>query len=69
MQLSDSITRFHYAAVLAHKLDNDTLAWMEASVHIPETVYKEGSGSVSEASYLEGNVIVESAHGVCCAKA
>lgn len=41
MQLSDNITRFHYAAVLAHKLDNDTLAWMEASVHIPETVYKE----------------------------
>ena len=63
LEIVDSVRRFYYGAVLArqlHEVGNDTLARMEATLNLTETMYKEGSGKVTKADYLDNKVMVES---------
>jgi outer membrane protein TolC len=62
MEIQDSVTRMYYSSVLArqlHQLGLDTLARMEATLGLTETMYKEGSGKVKKTDYLENKVMVE----------
>ena len=62
LEISDSVTRMYYGAVLAaqlHQVGNDTLARMEATLNLTETMYKEGSGKVKKTDWLDNKVMVE----------
>jgi outer membrane protein len=63
LELADSVKRLYFGAVLArqlHQLGKDTLARMEATLKLTETMYKEGSGRVKKTDYLDNKVMVES---------
>jgi outer membrane protein len=63
LEIEDSVRRLYYGAVLAaqlHKVGGDTLARMEATLNLTETMYKEGSGRVKKTDWLENKVTVES---------
>jgi outer membrane protein len=62
LELQDGVTRMYYGAVLArqlHQVGQDTLARMEATLTLTETMYKEGSGKVKKTDYLDNKVMVE----------
>lgn len=62
LEITDSVTRMYYGAVLAAQLlqvGNDTLSRMEATLNLTETMYKEGSGKVQKTDWLENKVMVE----------
>lgn len=62
LEIADSVKRFYYGAVLArqlHQLGTDTLARMEATLNLTETMYKEGSGKVQKTDFLDNKVMVE----------
>ena len=62
LELADSVIRLYYGAVLArqlHQLGQDTLDRMEATLHITETLYQDGSGTVNKTDYLDNKVMVE----------
>ena len=63
LEITDSVKRLYYGAVLAqqlHQVGDDTLARMEATLNLTETMYKEGSGKVKKTDFLENKVMVES---------
>jgi len=63
LEVADSVKRLYYGAVLArqlHTLGTDTLARMEATLNLTETMYKEGSGRVKKTDFLDNKVMVES---------
>ena len=63
LEVADSVKRLYYGAVLArqlHTLGTDTLARMEATLNLTETMYKEGSGKVKKTDFLDNKVMVES---------
>jgi outer membrane protein TolC len=63
LELVDSVKRLYYGAVLArqlHQVGKDTLARMQATLSLTETMYKEGSGKVMKTDYLDNKVMVES---------
>lgn len=63
LEIVDAVKRYYYGAVLArqlHELGRDTLARMEATLNLTETMYKEGSGRVKKTDYLDNKVMVES---------
>jgi outer membrane protein TolC len=63
LEIIDSVKRYYYGAVLARQLQQvgeDTLARMEATLNLTETMYKEGSGKVMKTDWLENKVMVES---------
>lgn len=63
LEIVDSVKRLYYGAVLAqllHQVGKDTLARMEATLSLTETMYKEGSGRVMKTDYLDNKVMVES---------
>ena len=63
LEIADSVKRLYYGAVLArqlHTLGTDTLARMEATLNLTETMYKEGSGRVKKTDFLDNKVMVES---------
>lgn len=63
LEILDSVKRLYYGAVLArqlHQVGKDTLARMEATLSLTETMYKEGSGRVMKTDYLDNKVMVES---------
>jgi len=67
LELSDSVVRLYYGAVLAHqlrRLGDDTLARMEATLLVTESLYKEGSGTVTKADYLDITVMVDSVRSI-----
>jgi outer membrane protein TolC len=67
LELSDSVIRIYYGAVLAHQLrllGDDTLERMEATLRVTETLYKEGSGSVTKADYLDNEVMVDTVRSI-----
>ena len=67
LELTDGVTRIFYGAVLARqlrKLGDDTLERMEATLKITETLYKEGSGTVTKADYLDNEVMVDSLRAI-----
>ena len=62
LEIVDSVKRLYYGAVLARQLQrvgNDTLARMEATLNLTETMYKEGSGKVKKTDFLDNKVMVE----------
>jgi outer membrane protein len=63
LNLADSVTRLYYGAVMARQVrqvGEDTLARMEATLSLTETMYKEGSGKVKKTDFLDNKVMVES---------
>ena len=63
LEITDSVKRYYYGAVLAqqlHHVGEDTLARMEATLNLTSTMYKEGSGKVKKTDYLDNKVMVES---------
>ncbi|MCC7374944.1 MAG: TolC family protein [Verrucomicrobiales bacterium] len=62
LEITDSVRRLYFGAVLArqlHQIGKDTLARMEATLGLTETMYKEGAGKVTKADYLDNRVMVE----------
>ena len=63
LEVVDSVKRMYYGAVLAsqlYRVGNDTLARMEATLTLTETMYKEGGGKVKKTDWLDNKVMVES---------
>lgn len=63
LQVVDAVKRYYYGAILAgqvQRLGSDTLARMEATLSLTETMYKEGSGKVQKTDYLDNKLMVES---------
>jgi outer membrane protein TolC len=63
LEIADSVKRLYYGCVLAHQLlriGEDTLARMETTLRLTETMYQEGSGRVKKTDFLDNKVIVES---------
>ncbi len=62
LQIIDSVKRFYWGAVLAKKLHRvglDTLARMNVTLSLTETMYKQGSGRVKKTDWLSNKVMVE----------
>jgi outer membrane protein len=62
LEIADTVKRYYWGAVLAHQLrqlGEDTLARMEVTLKLTESLYKEGSGKVTKADYLDNDVMVE----------
>ena len=62
LEIIDSVKRFYWGAVLAqklHKVGLDTLARMNATLNLTETMYKEGSGMVKKTDWLNNKVMVD----------
>ena len=63
LEIVDSVKRLYYGAVLAarlHQVGKDTLARMETTLRLTETMYKEGGGTVKKTDWLDNKVMVES---------
>ncbi len=63
LEIMDSVKRLYWGAVMAdtiQKIGQDTLARMETTLNLTETMYKEGSGRVKKTDYLDNKVMVES---------
>lgn len=63
LEIVDGVKRLYYGAVLARQLreiGSNTLARMEATLNLTETMYKEGSGKVKKTDFLDNKVMVES---------
>ena len=62
LKIVDDVTRLYYGAVMARQVrqvGEDSLARMEATLNLTETMYKEGSGTVTKADYLDNKIMVE----------
>jgi len=67
LEITDSVKRLYYGAVLArqlHQVGDDTLARMEATLDLTETMYKEGSGKVMKTDWLDNKVMVETLRSI-----
>lgn len=61
LEVADSVTRMYWGAVLARQLSQlgqDTLARMQSTLQLTETMYKEGAGKVTRSDYLDNAVMV-----------
>ncbi len=70
LEVVDSVKRLYYGAILAaqlYRVGNDTLARMEATLDLTETMYKEGSGRVKKTDWLDNKVMVESLRAMVAA--
>jgi outer membrane protein TolC len=62
LELTESVTRLYYGAVLArqlHQLGEDTLERMEATLQMTESLYQDGTGTVNKTDYLDNKVVTE----------
>jgi outer membrane protein TolC len=62
LELTDSVVRLYYGAVLArqlHQVGKDTLAGMDVTLQLTEALYKNGAGKVNKTDYLDNVVAVE----------
>jgi outer membrane protein len=62
LEITDTVVRLYYGALLArqlHQVGDDTLARMEVTLELTESLYKNGAGKVNKTDYLENEVIVE----------
>ncbi len=62
MELTYDVTRAYYGVVLARQiltLARDTLARMEATLRLTESLYKNGAGRVRKTDYLRNKSMVE----------
>lgn len=63
LEIADSVRRYYHGSVLAgqlRQLGQDTLARMEATLNLTETMYKEGGGKVKKTDWLDNKIMVES---------
>jgi outer membrane protein TolC len=63
LEVADEVRRMYWGAVLARQLrqvGEDTLARMEVTLRLTESLYKNGAGRVSKTDYLDNQVMVES---------
>jgi len=63
LEIADQVRRMYWGAVLARQVrqvGNDTLARMEVTLRLTESVYQNGAGKVTKSDYLENRVVVES---------
>jgi outer membrane protein TolC len=63
LEIVDSVKRLYYGSVLAqqlHQMGKDTLARMETTLHLTETMYQGGGGKVKKTDWLDNKVMVES---------
>ncbi len=63
LEIADSVRRLYWGSVLArqlHQVGRDTLARMEATLTLTETMYQEGGGKVKKTDWLDNKVMVES---------
>ena len=62
LEITDSVVRLYYGAVLArqlHQVGKDTLARMGVTLELTESLYKNGAGKVNKTDYLDNVVMVE----------
>ncbi|HUB81041.1 MAG TPA: TolC family protein [Bryobacteraceae bacterium] len=62
LEITDSVVRLYWGAVLARRLrqiGDDTLAQMEVTLELTQSMYQNGAGKVNKTDYLENQVIVE----------
>lgn len=62
LEITDGVKRLYYGAILARQLrqiGQDTLARMEATLRLTETMFKEGGGRVTKADFLDNKVMTE----------
>jgi len=62
LEITDSVVRLYYGALLArqlHQVGKDTLARMEVTLDLTESLYQNGAGKVNKTDYLENVVTVE----------
>jgi outer membrane protein len=62
LEIADSVTRLYFGAVLARQLrqlGDDTLARMEVTLELTESMFKNGSERVNKTDYLDNQVMVE----------
>ena len=62
LEITDSVVRLYYGALLARQLrqlGGDTLARMEVTLELTESMYKNGAGKVNKTDYLDNEVMVE----------
>jgi outer membrane protein TolC len=67
LELTESVIRLYYGAVLArqlHQLGKDTLERMEATLTMTESIYKDGSGTVNKTDYLDNKVMTETVRSI-----
>ncbi len=62
LEITDSVTRLYWGALLARQLrqlGEDTLARMEVTLELTESMYKNGAGKVNKTDYLDNLTMVE----------
>jgi outer membrane protein TolC len=62
LEITDSVVRLYWGAVLARQLrqvGDDTLARMEVTLELTQSMYQNGAGKVNKTDYLENEVMVE----------
>ena len=62
LEITDSAVRLYWGAVLARQLrqlGDDTLARMEVTLELTQSMYQNGAGKVNKTDYLENQVMVE----------
>jgi outer membrane protein len=67
LELTENVVRLYYGAVLArqlHRLGQDTLDRMEATLTVTESLYKDGTGTVNKTDYLDNKVMVETVRSI-----
>ncbi|WP_237702399.1 TolC family protein [Opitutus terrae] len=67
LELIDTVKRYYHGAVLAaqlRQLGTDTLARMEATLSLTETMYQQGGGTVQKTDFLDNKVIVETLRAI-----
>ncbi len=63
LEVADEVRRMYWGAVLArqvYQVGKDTLARMDVTLHLTESLYKNSAGRVSKTDYLDNQVMVES---------
>jgi outer membrane protein len=68
LQIVYDVRRMYYGAVLARNLGRiagDTLARMEMTLALTESLYTQGSGRVKKTDYLRNKTVVEGLRAVC----
>jgi outer membrane protein TolC len=63
LEVADQVRRMYWGAVLARQVERvgkDTLARMEVTLQLTESLYKNSAGKVSKTDYLDTEVMVES---------
>lgn len=63
LEIVDTVKRYYYGAVLSRQLREIgilTLDRMQATLSLTETMYKEGSGTVTKTDFLDNKIMVES---------